>query len=59
VIRRHLVALMGALSLALAPASLLAQQADSSLLTLPRIYGSAEFASQPFGPSRWLGDGSA
>ncbi len=50
---------MGVLSLALAPASLLAQQADSSLLTLPRIYGSAEFASQPFGPSRWLGDGAA
>ncbi len=39
------------------PAS--AQQADSSLLTLTRIYGSGEFASQPFGPSRWLGDGSA
>jgi dipeptidyl-peptidase-4 len=35
------------------------QQADSSLLTLDRIYGSAEFATQPFGPSRWLGDGSA
>ena len=36
-----------------------AQQADSSLLTLTRVYGSAEFASEPFGPSRWLGDGSA
>jgi dipeptidyl-peptidase-4 len=36
-----------------------AQQADSSLLTLARVYGSGEFASQPFGPSRWLGDGSA
>jgi dipeptidyl-peptidase-4 len=39
------------------PAS--AQQPDSSLLTLTRIYGSGEFASQPFGPSRWLGDGNA
>jgi dipeptidyl-peptidase 4 len=37
----------------------LAQQADSSLLTLTRIYGSPEFASQPFGPARWLGDGDA
>jgi dipeptidyl-peptidase-4 len=59
VIRRHLVALSAVLSLGLAPAVLPAQQADSSLLTLTRIYGSGEFASQPFGPSRWLGDGSA
>jgi len=36
-----------------------AQQPDSSLLTLNRIYGSPEFATQPFGPSRWLGEGSA
>ena len=26
---------------------------------MQRIYGSPEFAAQPFGPSRWLGDGSA
>ncbi len=58
-IRRHLVVLFAALALGLPPAALSGQQADSSLLTLTRIYGSGEFASQPFGPSRWLGDGSA
>ncbi|HET6777524.1 MAG TPA: DPP IV N-terminal domain-containing protein, partial [Gemmatimonadales bacterium] len=36
-----------------------AQQADSSLLTVQRIYGSPEFKSQSFGPARWLGDGSS
>ncbi len=36
-----------------------AQQTDPSRLSLQRIYGSGEFASQPFGPSRWLGDGAA
>ena len=40
-----------------APAS--AQQSDSSLLTVQRIYGSSEFKSQSFGPARWLGDGSS
>ncbi len=37
----------------------LGQQADSSNLTVQRIYGSAEFKSQSFGPARWLGDGSS
>ncbi|HEY8259541.1 MAG TPA: S9 family peptidase, partial [Gemmatimonadales bacterium] len=36
-----------------------AQQPDSSLLTVNRVYGSGEFASQPFGPSRWLDSGVA
>ncbi len=54
---RALISLAAPLFLAAGVAS--AQQADSSLLTLNRIYGSAEFATQPFGPSRWLGDGSA
>jgi dipeptidyl-peptidase 4 len=36
-----------------------AQQADSSLLSVQRIYGTREFRSQAFGPARWLGDGSA
>ncbi len=36
-----------------------AQQTDPSRLTVQRIYGSSEFAAQPFGPSRWLGDGTA
>jgi dipeptidyl-peptidase-4 len=34
-------------------------QDDPALLNLRRIYQTPEFASQPFGPSRWLGDGSA
>jgi dipeptidyl-peptidase-4 len=38
---------------------LAAQQTDPSRLTVQRIYGSPEFAAKPFGPSRWLGDGSA
>ena len=53
-----LVRLLGLL-LAAVPASVAAQQPDSSLLTLDRIYGSKEFAPQPFGPTRWLGEGSA
>ena len=36
-----------------------AQQTDPSRLSVQRIYGSPEFSAQPFGPSRWLGDGSA
>jgi dipeptidyl-peptidase-4 len=38
-----------------------AQQAptDPALLTVPRIYASNDFASQPFGPARWLADGSS
>jgi dipeptidyl-peptidase-4 len=35
------------------------QQADSSLLTLGRIYGSQEFAPDGFGPARWLDSGAA
>jgi dipeptidyl-peptidase 4 len=36
-----------------------AQQADSTLLSVQRIYGSSEFRSQGFGPASWLGDGSS
>jgi dipeptidyl-peptidase-4 len=39
--------------------NLQAQQPDSALLTVQRIYGSAEFRSQTFGPAKWLGDGSS
>ncbi|HET9040659.1 MAG TPA: hypothetical protein VFN40_10835, partial [Gemmatimonadales bacterium] len=56
-IRRHLAASLAVVLFLASPAW--AQQADSSLLTLTRVYGSGEFASQKFGPSRWLGDGSA
>ncbi|HKG33679.1 MAG TPA: S9 family peptidase [Gemmatimonadales bacterium] len=36
-----------------------AQQSDSSLLSVQRIYGSPEFKSQSFGPAKWLGDGTS
>ncbi|HEX3276295.1 MAG TPA: S9 family peptidase [Gemmatimonadales bacterium] len=56
-IRRHLLCSFVACLLLVPGAE--AQQADSSLLTLARIYGSPEFIARPFGPARWLGDGSA
>jgi dipeptidyl-peptidase-4 len=40
-------------------APLQGQKADSSLLTVQRIYGSPEFRSQTFGPAKWLRDGSS
>jgi len=46
-------------ALASVAGSVAAQQADSSLLTVARIYGSGEFIPEQFGPARWLGDGSA
>jgi len=58
VIRRLVLPSLAVLLLLVTPA-VSAQQADSSLLTLGRVYGSGEFATQPFGPSRWLGEGSA
>src|SRR3954462_11541443 len=36
-----------------------AQQADTTLLSVQRIYGTREFRSQAFGPAKWLGDGSS
>jgi dipeptidyl-peptidase 4 len=57
VIRRPRLAL--ACLLLLCPLAAVAQQADSSLLTIGRVFGSGEFATQPFGPSRWLSEGSA
>ena len=51
--------LVASLCLAAFPAILFAQEPDTSLLTLNRIYGSGEFATQPFGPARWLDDGAA
>ncbi|MFL5514820.1 MAG: S9 family peptidase, partial [Gemmatimonadales bacterium] len=52
-----LVTAVLALSTAALPAS--AQQGDPSLLTIRRIFGSGEFAAEPFGPARWLEDGTA
>jgi len=36
-----------------------AQTSDSTLLSLERIYSSAEFRPEPFGPTRWLARGAA
>ena len=47
------------IALSLAATNLAAQRTDSGLLSVHRIYGTREFRSQPFGPARWLGDGSA
>jgi dipeptidyl-peptidase 4 len=57
VIRRPRLALV--CLLLVRPLAAFGQQADSSLLTIGRIYGSGEFSPQPFGPARWLADGSA
>jgi dipeptidyl-peptidase-4 len=43
----------------LSPVAPVLAQDDPSLLTIRRIHQSSEFAVQPFGPARWLGDGSA
>ena len=53
------LALAGFIGLLLFAAPAPAQQADSSLLSVQRIYGTREFRTQAFGPTRWLGDGSA
>jgi dipeptidyl-peptidase-4 len=54
--RRLLVLLAVSVLVTASPA---AGQDDPSLLTIRRIYQTPQFASQPFGPSRWLGEGAA
>ena len=51
-------ALFLSLLLLLVVAPALAQQSDVSKLTLERLFSSSEFASEQFGPARWLEDGS-
>jgi dipeptidyl-peptidase-4 len=51
-------ALSSLLVLTVAPRSE-AQQADSTLLSVQRIYASPEFHTQTYGPARWLTDGTA
>ena len=46
------------LSLIVTASQAFAQQPDPSILTLDRLYGSAEFTSQSLGPVRWLDDGA-
>ncbi len=43
----------------IAPAPAAAQQADSTLLSVQRIYGSPDFRPEFFGPARWLHDGAS
>lgn len=42
----------------LTPAPLRAQERDAGLLTLERIFSSRDFATQPFGPARWIDGGT-
>ncbi len=57
---RSLVArLLVVLLLVPASARFAAQTTDSTRLSVPRIFGSADFQSESFGPARWLGGGSA
>jgi len=53
---RRLTASLALLATGVAP--LAAQQADPSLLTVSRIFGTPEFRPEFFGPARWL-DGSS
>ncbi|MEP6571363.1 MAG: S9 family peptidase [Gemmatimonadota bacterium] len=54
---RRVAAVLG-LALVTISAQGVGQQADSSLLSVQRIFGSTDFRSESFGPSRWLGAGS-
>src|SRR5687768_1857811 len=56
--RRRWLASLPALALALL-SPLSAQQADSSLLSLERIFNSPEFAPERLGPVRWLDNAAA
>jgi dipeptidyl-peptidase-4 len=46
------------ISLVVTASQAFAQQANPSILTLDRLYGSTEFRSQSLGPVRWLDDGA-
>jgi dipeptidyl-peptidase-4 len=57
-VKRYCLASLALLSLACLAVPLSAQSQDASLLTLERIYASAEFRGDFFGPASWLADGS-
>ncbi len=57
VVRSLLVRLPLAAALLVAPVA--AQQADPSRLTIDRLYASADFRGDAFGPTRWLAGGTA
>src|SRR5690349_3556170 len=56
---RASVLLTAVLAVSTIVAPVRAQQGDPALLTIRRIYASGEFAPEPFGPARWLEDGTA
>ncbi len=56
--KRYYLARLVLLSLVCVAGPLSAQSQDPSLLTLERIYASAEFRGEFFGPASWLADGS-
>src|SRR5262249_55709225 len=56
---RHSIALASLLLLAAAPCAVNAQAADSSVITLDRIYNSDFFRTQQVPPTRWTPDGQA
>jgi dipeptidyl-peptidase-4 len=58
-IRSGITLLVGGLIFTAPAPLLLAQETDSSRLTVDRIYGSRDFRSERFGPVRWLGDGTS
>src|SRR4030095_6428701 len=53
--RRLFIALV---TLAALASQAVSQQADPSIMTLERLYGSTEFVSETLGPVRWLDDGA-
>ena len=55
---RFLIKLYFVLIVPFSSSFLYGQVTDSSLLNLERIYSSREFASDRFGPARWLDDGT-
>jgi dipeptidyl-peptidase-4 len=57
-VKRYCLASLALLALASLAVPLSAQSQDASLLTLERIYASAEFRGDFFGPASWLADGS-
>jgi dipeptidyl-peptidase-4 len=56
---RRLVTLLALLALAVGQGRAQEARPDSTLLTLDRIFAGTDFRGGVFGPSRWLGDGSA
>ncbi len=57
-VKRYYRASLALLSWICVAAPLSAQSQDPSLLTLERIYASADFRGEFFGPASWLADGS-